>query len=423
MRFLSRVPFYKRAFPHTFRSPIRNMNTAAANEVLYALTVGNAPTRPSPEDVLEKSHHTESGFRNPWESFRDLSSSEIMQMMISRRLSGKGNSPDTTPPTVNVRKPQFLPTRDTPKLRSTWLGHACYYVEFPSGLRVLFDPVFEARCGPCCGPITLGPKRFTEPACQVKDLPIIDVVVISHNHYDHLSYPTVSEIAKRHPNCHFFAPLGNKSWFQSSGIQNVTELDWWDERDIAMSPKENKGSQVEPVGEVSADAGIKARISCLPCQHITARSPFDKYKTLWASWSIESGGRKVYFTGDSGYRSVDEVPDGEDDYDTKYDFPICPAFKQVGEFRGPFDLGLIPIGAYAPRHIFSAAHADPHDAVRMFKDTKCKNALGMHWGTWVLTEEDVLEPPRKLKEALKKHDIPEEGVFDVCEIGESREFE
>lgn len=125
---------------------------------------------------------------------------------------------------------------------------------------------------------------------------------------------------------------------------------------------------------------------------------------------------------DSGYRAVDELPEGEDDWDPKYNFPVCPAFEQVGEFRGPFDLGLIPIGAYAPRHIFSPAHSDPHDAVRIFKDTKCKKALGMHWGTWVLTEEDVLEPPKKLKEALKKHDLAENGVFDVCDIGESREF-
>lgn len=125
---------------------------------------------------------------------------------------------------------------------------------------------------------------------------------------------------------------------------------------------------------------------------------------------------------DTGYKAVPELPEGEDDHDPKYEFPICPAFKQVGEFRGPFDLGLIPIGAYAPRHIWSPAHADPHDAVNIFKDTKCKNALGMHWGTWVLTEEDVLEPPEKLKTALKEFDIPEKGVFDVCEIGESREY-
>lgn len=214
------------------------------------------------------------------------------------RLKGNGNNPDTKPPTVTVRKPDFLPSRETPKVRATWLGHACYYVEFPGGLRVLFDPVFEARCGPCCSPIplTLGPKRFTEPPCQIKDIPIIDAVVISHNHYDHLSFPTVSEIAKRHPRCHFFVPLGNKSWFHSGGIHQVTELDWWDEREIALSSQEN-GPQVEQVGETSAVAEIKARISCLPCQHVTARGAFDKYKTLWASWVIESGGSKVYFTG------------------------------------------------------------------------------------------------------------------------------
>lgn len=125
---------------------------------------------------------------------------------------------------------------------------------------------------------------------------------------------------------------------------------------------------------------------------------------------------------DTGYRKVPELPEGEDDHDPKHNFPVCPAFKQVGEFRGPFDLGLIPIGAYAPRHVWSAAHADPHDAVEIFKDTKCKKALGMHWGTWVLTEEDVLEPPEKLKTALKAFDMPETGVFDVLNIGESREY-
>ncbi|PKX88551.1 putative Zn-dependent hydrolase/oxidoreductase family protein [Aspergillus novofumigatus IBT 16806] len=125
---------------------------------------------------------------------------------------------------------------------------------------------------------------------------------------------------------------------------------------------------------------------------------------------------------DTGYRAVPELPDGVDDHGPEYNYPSCPAFKQVGEFRGPFDLGLIPIGAYAPRFIMSPMHADPHDAVEIFRDTKCKRATAMHWGTWVLTEEDVLEPAKKLKEALKKHSIPEEGVFDVCDIGESREY-
>jgi L-ascorbate metabolism protein UlaG (beta-lactamase superfamily) len=271
---------------------------------------------------------------------------------------------------------------------------------------------------------------------------MIDAVFISHNHYDHLSYPGVTEIAKRHPNCHFFVPLGVKSWFKSCGINQVTELDWWDERDITLSPSEQKEAKVQEVGDAAPTAAeIKARIGFLPCQHTTARTAFDRHQTLWGSWAVESGGKHLYFTGyvctmnlcsigrltdlrnsDTGYRAVPELPEGEDDHDPKYDFPICPAFKQVGEFRGPFDLGLIPIGAYAPRHMFSSVHGDPHDAVHIFQDTKCKKALGMHWGTWVLTEEDVLEPPEKLKTALKKFGLPEKGVFDVCDIGESREF-
>lgn len=126
---------------------------------------------------------------------------------------------------------------------------------------------------------------------------------------------------------------------------------------------------------------------------------------------------------DTGYRTVPEIPKGEDEYGPKYaHLPHCPAFKEIGDLRGPFDLGLIPIGAYDPRFIMSPMHADPFDSVNIFADTKCKRALGMHWGTWVLTEEDVLEPPRLLKKALSKKGIPETGVFDVCDIGESRIF-
>lgn len=125
---------------------------------------------------------------------------------------------------------------------------------------------------------------------------------------------------------------------------------------------------------------------------------------------------------DTGYRSVPELPEDVNDYDPHFDFPRCPAFREIGENAGPFDLGLIPIGAYDPRYIMSPMHANPFDSVNIFKDTKCKRAMGIHWGTWVLTEEDVLDPPRKLRQALVESGIPEEGVFDVCDIGESREF-
>ena len=240
-------------------------------------------------------------------------------------------------------------------------------------------------------------------------------------------HPTIMKIKAKHPNVQFFVPLGNKKWFTSSGIhEGVTELDWWEERDIHLALSTEKSAVSKP--DVSQDSkigeshSISARIGCLPCQHTSARTGWDKGLTLWASWSVETGGKKVWFGGDTGYRAVPELPKGVDDYGPDQDHPHCPAFKEIGKLRGPFDLGMIPIGAYDPRWIMSSMHANPFDSVNIFKDTQCKRAMGIHWGTWVLTEEDVLEPPQLLKKALVKNGLSEEGVFDVCDIGESREF-
>lgn len=217
--------------------------------------------------------------------------------MKRRRVTGKANTPDTTPPTIPIQTPNFLPTRDTPALRATWLGHACFLVEFPSGLRILFDPVFTHRCGPVSW---LGPSRYNPPPCDIDAIPFIDAVVISHNHYDHLSHPTVLKIKEKHPNAQFFVPLGNKKWFQDSGINNATEMDWWETAELQLS-KVNPAGQKKVVEDVdSADTKeveMVATIGCLPCQHMSARTPFDKHHTLWASWSVESGGKKVWFGG------------------------------------------------------------------------------------------------------------------------------
>ncbi|KIV80337.1 hypothetical protein PV11_07843 [Exophiala sideris] len=409
----------------------RPIMSSSASALVYAATVAVpsiASTRPDDEITKTKKWHVKSGgFDNPWPSWHFPAFWTIMSGMLGRRFSGTANKPDTTPPTVAVHPPTFLPSRTaSTALRATWLGHACYYVEFPSGLRVLFDPVFTDRCSPFSW---LGPKRYTEMPCQIKDIPTIDAVVISHNHYDHLSHPTIMEIRKLHPEAHFFVPLGNKKWFKACGIEeHCTEMDWWDEIDFTLTPSapaEKKGSITStdsPTPKPAADT-ITTRISCLPCQHMSARSIHDRCATLWASWSVKSGGKSVYFGGDTGYRSVPKESDGKDDWAEEYSsLPHCPAFADIGRLRGPFDLGLIPIGAYMPRWIMSPMHCDPRDAVEVFRDTKCKKAMGIHWGTWVLTEEDVLEPPRLLKKALAHHSIPETGVFDVCDIGDSREF-
>lgn len=256
-----------------------------------------------------------------------------------------------------------------------------------------------------------GPKRYTDMPCQIEALPYIDAVVISHNHYDHLSHPTLVKILEQHKNVQFFVPLGNKPWFDQQGFKNATELDWWEERELHITSAEG------------AENELSATISCLPCQHTSARGAFDRAHTLWASWSIESGGKKIWFGGDTGYRAIPRIENGEFDYGEKYaDLPVCPAFKQIGELRGPFDLGLIPIGAYDPRWLMSPMHANPYDSVNIFVDTKCKRALGIHWGTWVLTQEDVLEPPQMLRKALKWKGLDEDGVFEVCDIGDSREY-
>lgn len=230
---------------------------------------------------------------------RPLAPKEIYSFTNSprRRLSGSANTPSLVPP-LTVQTPSFLPSRTaSTSLRATWLGHACVYLEFPSGLRVLLDPVFEDRCSPAGFP---GPKRYTPTPCGLGDLPVVDVVVISHSHYDHLSYPSVMELAKLHPKALFAVPLGLESWFRDAGIQSVVELDWWQEIDVTLSPTAAEGVEWEVTAAAAGAPAaqtptgpITARISCLPCQHTSARTPFDQAHTLWASWAIKSDRKSV----------------------------------------------------------------------------------------------------------------------------------
>ncbi|PHH61183.1 hypothetical protein CDD81_706 [Ophiocordyceps australis] len=324
------------------------------------------------------------------------------------KAQGKLPVPDTSDARIPTVPASFLPSRLVGgSLRTTWLGHASHFVEFPSGLRALFDPVFEERFN------SLGPKRFTPAACGPRDFPALDAVFISHNHHDHLSHTTVKEIALAYPRVHFFVGLGLAQWFRDSGIHAVTEMDWWDDAQVTLQRETTSAHDAGP-------QSISARVSCLPSQHGSMRSPLDKDRSLWASWAVTSGGKSLWFAGDTAYRCV---PEGIDELGPGFDqLPRNPHFSQIGELRGPFDLGLIPIGAYHPRFMYSPVHVSPYDAVEIFQDTKCRMALGIHWGTWALTSEPVQEPPHKLKEALKIKGLAQTGVFDVCAIGESRDF-
>lgn len=266
----------------------------------------------------------------------------------------------------------------------------------------------------------MGRKRFSPAACSVDDIPELDAVFISHNHHDHLSLPSVKELAARFPRLHFFVGRGLAQWFHDSGITSVTEMDWWHDAEVVL--QKLLGPQVGEAGQEVAGAPeqIQARVSCLPSQHGSLRSGFDYAKSLWASWGVSSGGKSVWFAGDTGYRCV---PEGIEELGPGFDkLPRNPQFAQIGELRGPFDVGLIPIGAYHPRFMYSGVHASPYDAVEIFQDTRCKKALAMHWGTFALTSEPVEEPPKKLREALKIKGLEETGVFDVCAVGETQNF-
>ncbi|TFK62699.1 N-acyl-phosphatidylethanolamine-hydrolyzing phospholipase D [Pluteus cervinus] len=353
-----------------------------------------------------------SSFQNPWPSWRAHTFRDMVSL-LPESMKFPAPSKDSVEKLFPIRKPTWgadsvSTTNFKDKIISTWLGHACFLVEMPKrsdaasrGVRILFDPVFSDRCSPSQ---LVGPKRFTQPPCKIEEIPEVDVIVISHNHYDHMDTHTLQTLFKRQRKPHIFAPLGNGPYLRSLSIpnENMHLLDWWNR------------SRVE-------EYTLSVDITCTPAQHFTGRGLFDRFKTLWASWVVEEVPtndtpgdivpRKVYFAGDTGYRAVLEGKKEEE-------LPFCPAFKEIGEKFGGFDFAMIPIGAYSPRHFMSPIHCCPSDSVNLFKDVRAKKALGMHWGTWVLTGEDVVEPPKFTKEECEKQGVDPEN-FGVCEIGET----
>jgi N-acyl-phosphatidylethanolamine-hydrolysing phospholipase D len=253
----------------------------------------------------------------------------------------------------------------------TWIGHASFLLQV-GGLNVLTDPHLTPRASP----LPFGaPRRFNPPALGFADLPKIDLVLISHNHYDHLDLASVRRIAADHAPT-FVVPLGLAGWFRRAGITApVHELDWW---------------QQVPHRDVTVHA--------VPVQHFSGRSATDRNRTLWCGFVLECAGRRILFAGDSGY-SRD--------------------FADIAARFGPMDLSLIPIGAYDPRSFMREVHCDPEEAVQIHQDLRSRQSVAMHWGTFRLTLEPLEEPPQRLAAALDAAGIPRER-FWVLEHGETR---
>ncbi|KAI1790388.1 N-acyl-phosphatidylethanolamine-hydrolyzing phospholipase D [Ganoderma leucocontextum] len=379
------------------------------------------------EGGAQPAHHANDSatyFQNPWPSFRPLPASRWLRFFVTSPLS-LPSIPYDLSAQIPSQVPDWAAGSAPDSVKATWLGHACFLLEMPTpegaarGPRILFDPVLSHRCSPISW---LGPGRLLPTPCVAEDLPEVDAIVISHNHYDHMDVTTLKTVWDRHQP-RFFAPLGNMPHFDAVGIpaSHVHLLDWWEESAVSVSlppaPRGDSKSEERPSGNLKASFVL----TCTPAQHTANRGTFDRWQTLWSSWAIKEeiashpgsprAPKQVYFAGDTGYRTV--LP-GEDEDEVER----CPAFAEVGERFGGFDLALLPIGAYGPRDMWSGLHASPADAVEMFKDLKARRALGMHWGTWTLTSEPVMEPPRLLRECGAKAGLAPDA-FTVCGLGET----
>lgn len=268
--------------------------------------------------------------------------------------------PDLTLLRTNGRRPAV-----------TWIGHSTLLLQL-HGCNILTDPQFSLRASPLS---FIGPKRRVPPVPALDQLPAIHVVLISHNHYDHLDRASVLELAGQAGESPLFlVPRGNRHWFRRLGIERVEEWDWW---------------------ESGVRCGI--RFHAVPARHWSARGLSDRNRAGWCGWVLESPECRMMFAGDTGYSEV---------------------FTTIRSRLGPMDFAAIPIGHYEPRWFMQPSHVDPAEAVRIFLDLQATRAVAIHWGTFPLTDEPLDEPPRRLAEALSRAGIAPDR-FRVLRRGET----
>lgn len=338
----------------------------AAN-VGNAGNVGNGDNVVAAADASAKPlHHLPDGtFRNNYLASTEKKSGDFARW----RRESPGHPPLSFP---------LYEKRDATLLRgyqnaATWIGHATVFLQL-NGVNILTDPHFSGRASPVS---FLGPKRTTPPGFALAELPPVDIVVLSHNHYDHLDSRTIRLLTKGEKQPRFFAPLGVGKALRAMGAKDVKELDWH---------------------QTATAKGLT--FTALPCQHWSSRLPWDRNKTLWAAWRIVSPKLSALFIGDTGY-SRD--------------------FIDIRERYGATDIAVIPIGAYEPRWFMKNAHINPQESVRIFQEIGARFAIASHWGSFQLTDEMMDEPPQKLKQARAQAGLSA-ADFAVLQPGETRDL-
>ena len=240
-----------------------------------------------------------------------------------------------------------------------WIGHSTFLIK-KAGTVILTDPVFSDRASPFKN---IGPERLIPPVIPLKELPRIDFVTVSHNHYDHLDINSLKKISELNPDVVFLVPAGDLKLLKKKRINNVYEFNWW---------------ETFKVEELT--------FTFTPVQHWSKRGLFDRNKSLWGGWYINFNDYGMYHAGDTGY--------SKDFIDTRL---------KLGAPKYAF----IPIGAYDPEWFMAESHVNPEDAVQIMIDLEAEKAFGMHWGTFALTDEDTLEPPTRLKDSLEFPNSPD----------------
>jgi L-ascorbate metabolism protein UlaG (beta-lactamase superfamily) len=261
-------------------------------------------------------------------------------------------------------KPVLTANRTSDGITVDFINHATFLIRTPR-LNILTDPIYSDRASPVS---FSGPKRVAAPGIPFEKLPAIDVVLISHNHYDHMNGETIDRLTKAH-NPLFIAPLGNGALIQSLGGQGVVELDWWQD----LTPPDTAVS-----------------IIMVPARHWSARGLFDRNLALWSGFVIRTEKERIYFAGDTAYG---------------------PLFKEIRSRLGVMDLSILPIGAYAPRWFMQDSHMNPDDAVLAHIDLESKLSLAAHFGTFSLGDEGIDDPVHDLRTAIETRKVNPSSFF------------
>lgn len=336
----------------------------------------------------DQPHHTPDGFQNPGQPFVPKSLGEVLRWRWSAKRNGLPRPPLSPTPTVapdlgflhaNARAGAAM------QPAMTWVGHATVLAQ-SGGQTFLTDPIFAQRASPFS---FAGPARRQPPGVALDALPHIDAVLVSHNHYDHLCETSVRALGQQAGGPpQFIVPLGLGDWFRAKGLSTVVELDWWHSHAL---PSQH---------------GTLTEVMLVPAQHWSARGLTDRMATLWGGFAVFAPDCHWFYAGDTAYSR--EFAQMRERF----------AQRQSDQHGGGFDIALLLIGAYEPRWFMAPQHVNVEEAVRIHKDLGAKRSLGVHWGTFELTDEALDEPPRELLRQRPAQGLADDEFF-VLAIGQT----